>query len=238
MTESSSHAPPSRAVILLVGLSKVIGLTAFSVMVNLALVYPEWQRLNSQMSSLSSSISLVQTEISAHQIALDEHFKQLSLLSEELIKISQKLEATSQQSGPLIHRLQGLRDDLNEQIYESQRLSKRLGIVAEVQRKAANQKVTNISAVAPPDKKASTSRLSSPENKPEKALPTPFSLHDVQLRGVVYVAVISPKNAQSLSEVALLRQGERYQGWQVLSVLPEGVIIERDGQRLTLRSGV
>ena len=73
-----------------------------------------------------------------------------------------------------------------------------------------------------------------PKPKVKPAITPPFTLFDVQKRGVSYIAVVGKADAKRLSELNVLRSGGRYLGWQLVSVHPTHVVVRHKGEEVTL----
>ena len=66
-----------------------------------------------------------------------------------------------------------------------------------------------------------------------------FRLFDVQRRGRQAVAIIGPLNATSLDELQVLKAGQSYQGWRLVTIHPTRVILSqgRTQRELELSNG-
>lgn len=75
----------------------------------------------------------------------------------------------------------------------------------------------------------------SKQSKPQRVVPPPFQLFDVQKRGATLLAAVAPHNATSLGQVALKRRGERFSGWKILDITPVNIRIQKGDQYITVR---
>lgn len=75
-------------------------------------------------------------------------------------------------------------------------------------------------------------------NAPPISVAAPFTLHDIQRRGMLLLAVVAPLNASSLSDVELVKLNDIYSGWRITAIEPDFIDIKalHSAQTLTLRS--
>ncbi len=171
-----------------------------------------------QADALEQRILLtLQQESEARLNKIAKFEAQLSDLMSEAARQSDELTALSQQQIEVEKQVESIAleaEDLDA-------LKSRLKQVEQRQAQASRQSVRTSRAVIPKKEV---------EKKPTPLIsvtPPPFVLFDVQSRGGVMLAIVGAPSAKQLSDLSAVRQGERYQQWQVVKV---------QAQRVTFRN--
>ncbi|AEH16361.1 hypothetical protein [Shewanella baltica] len=170
-----------------------------------------------QLTGFEAQLKSVSNAVVALQLLNDEVENNKQSTDEKLAGINQ---STSQWQSHYQDRLAALTSQLEQ-------LSTQLNLV----KRSADSKPS-----VPPKNTAQPQQI--PPKKPLQSVSAPFTLHDIQRRGTLLLAVVSPLNASSLSDVALIKRNDTYSGWRVTSIEPDFIDIQQlhSAQTLTLRS--
>ncbi len=88
----------------------------------------------------------------------------------------------------------------------------------------------NASSSVPAEKK--TRHAKAP--LPTPVVSPPFTLYDVQKRGLTYLAIVGKPGATQLSELSALQAGQSYLQWRLVQVEPGRIALEKGQHRIEM----
>ncbi|MDI5833701.1 hypothetical protein [Shewanella xiamenensis] len=171
-----------------------------------------------QLADFETQLKSVSNSIVALQLLNDEIEKDKQVTNEKLAGISQSTTQWQTHYQDRLATLAGQLELLSTQFTQVKRL--------------ADSKPSNT------PKNTSQSPQIQPSSPLVTTVASPFTLHDIQRRGMLLLAVVAPLNASSLSDVTLVKLNDIYSGWRITAIEPDFIEVQslHSAQTLTLRS--
>ncbi|PMM40565.1 hypothetical protein [Vibrio splendidus] len=170
---------------------------------------------------------------------------QFQALHDEIAALEQSLTAQSEQSEQSEQlTLKATDEDIQRLRQQSSSIEQRVlslaGKVAQLSKRkplASAPQVNQSSKAVSSETKHSTQKSQTQtkvKTKTSPQLTAPFTLFDIQKRGVHQVAVLGDANAMTMTDLSSVREGQHYQHWTIKRIEPQGVWISKRNTTLFL----